>query len=148
MQAREDMRISSVVDSPTPGPRHLLDQGTDLLALEQSVVDYGSPFSSPPKINPLLLALPSKDASPFPSDMSALAPHAHSWNLVQDHETLGSSSSSSPNIVLSAGVSHLLSCQRHHTKASKHKVLLNLELAAFALSWMAMVCFCSLLNTG
>lgn len=144
-QSKVEMSICSAVDSPTPAQLDFPDQENELTAFEQSVVNYSPPPSSPSKVDPSPPALPTKDTpSLSSSDLSALMPYVHSGTLVQGDRSPGMSENIfSPSIVLSAGVSHLLSCQRHHAEASKHKVLFNLELAAFALSWMAMVYFCS-----
>jgi hypothetical protein len=127
-------------NSPTPKQSHPVD---DLAALEQLMLDYSPPLSSP-NTSPLPHRLPTKNSSPpSPSNLSALIPYMPSLNMAKRLEFPGMSASSPlPNFIVSAGVERLLSCQRHHAEASKHKVLFNLELAAFALSWMAMVCCC------
>lgn len=140
-QSKGDISISSAVDPPSPGRLHLPDQN-EMPAFEHSRVDYSTPPSSSSEIDSTPLALLTKGTPSLSlSDFSALTPYAGS-NLVRCNQSSWRSySSSSPSIVLNAGVSCLLSCERHRAKASMHKVLFNLELAAFALSWMAMVCF-------
>jgi len=79
-----------------------------------------------------------------PSNTSALAENLEPWMIVlrqQMPEISQVHLSSLPGHIVNAGVLNLLSAQKHFADASMHKVLLNLELAAFALSWFAMVCF-------
>jgi hypothetical protein len=129
-----EMRGAMVHPVQSPGPE---DQGVGMSNISDSMNSDGFfPYESGMTLSPLPL-LEMDDIHPSAPYLGA---NFGSWLTVHNQSSVSRARVSSPGYIINAGVLNLLSAQKHHAEAAMHKVLMNFELVAFALSWFAMVC--------